>query len=97
MQDRRGASFVNGCETAPPQEGGRRESLLRRCGCGELTQGVRGGADGDALILTEDEQVPLVSGDDELSLSGNRAGEDVIVVGIAAYRRGEVTVLSRPS
>lgn len=36
----------------------------------------------DTLVVVEDEQI-LVAGDDQLSSSGNRAGQDVIIVGVA--------------
>lgn len=86
-QDRRGASFVDGCETTAAQRRVGPGSLLRRCGCGKFAQGGRGGTDGDALVLAQDEQVSLVAGDDELSFCGEGAGKDVIIIGVAGDAR----------
>ena len=52
----------------------------RRCAVRAL-QSSDGWQYGDALILTQCEQMP-VSGDDEISFGGKRTGEHVIVVGI---------------
>ena len=51
----------------------------------DLAQGVGGGKDRDALIGTEIEQVEI-AGDDEIGACCQRAGEHVIIIGIAAGR-----------
>ena len=56
------------------------EEKLRRCF--DAAQGLGGREDGDVLVEFEGEQM-LIAGDDQIGLSGDRAGEYMIVVGIA--------------
>ena len=48
----------------------------------DAAQGLGGREDGDVLVDFESEQM-LIAGDDQIGLSGDRAGEHMIVVGIA--------------
>lgn len=45
-------------------------------------QGLGGREDGDVLVDFEAEQM-LIAGDDQIGPSGDRAGEHVVIVGIA--------------
>src|SRR6185312_16848839 len=87
MQDRRGASFVDGCETAVVGgRAGRSHHFWVGKGAVSLLKASAAVRMGMPWYSPRDEQMPLVSGDDELSFGGERAGEDVILIGVAVMR-----------